>query len=78
MVAKFVYHIMGICTCRRYGRKYPSGEYLVEQMVLYTNRGLGTSWLKFRFNCPPEITVFELNTNHQNHLRKPDNKKIDC
>jgi hypothetical protein len=62
----------------RYGRKYPSGEYLVEQMVLYTNRGLGTSWLKFRFNCPPEITVFELNTNHQNHLNKPDNKKIDC
>jgi len=44
----------------RYGRKYPSGQYLVDDMVLYTNRGLGTSWLKFRFNCPPEITVFQL------------------
>ena len=44
----------------RYGRKYPSGKYLVDDMVLYTNRGLGTSWLKFRFNCPPEITVFRL------------------
>ena len=44
----------------RLGRKYPSGRYLVEDMVLYTNRGLGTSWLKFRFNCPPEITVFQL------------------
>jgi len=44
----------------RLGRKYPSGRYLVEDMVVYTNRGLGTSWLKFRFNCPPEITVFQL------------------
>jgi hypothetical protein len=44
----------------RYGRKYPSGQYMVENMVQYTNRGLGTSWLKFRINCPPEITVFHL------------------
>lgn len=44
----------------RYGRKYPSGKYMVENMVQYTNRGLGTSWLKFRINCPPEITVFHL------------------
>ena len=44
----------------RLGRKYPSGRYLVQDMVLYTNRGLGTSWLKFRYNCPPEITVFQL------------------
>lgn len=49
----------------RYGRKYPSGKYSVEDMVLYTNRGLGTSWLKFRFNCPPEITVFQLNNNNE-------------
>lgn len=46
----------------RYGRKYPSGQYQVKDMVLYTNRGLGTSWLKFRYNCPPEITVFQLHT----------------
>jgi predicted MPP superfamily phosphohydrolase len=44
----------------RLGRKYPSGEYLVNDMVLYTNRGLGTSWLKLRYNCPPEISVFNL------------------
>ena len=50
----------------RYGRKYPSGQYLVENMVQYTNRGLGTSWLKFRFNCPPEITVFCLTNGAEN------------
>lgn len=50
----------------RYGRKYPSGQYLVENMVQYTNRGLGTSWVKFRFNCPPEITVFHLSNGAEN------------
>ena len=44
----------------RLGRKYPSGKYQIGDMVLYTNRGLGTSWLKIRYNCPPEISVFTL------------------
>lgn len=46
----------------RLGRKYPSGKYKVNDMVLYTNRGLGTSWLKLRYNCPPEISVFNLHS----------------
>lgn len=44
----------------RLGRKYPSGQYMVGNMHLYTNRGLGTSWFKLRYNCPPEIAIFEL------------------
>lgn len=43
-----------------YGRKYPSGMYRINGMGLYTNRGLGTSWLKVRYDCPPEISVFSL------------------
>lgn len=43
-----------------YGRKYPSGKYRINGMMLYTNRGLGTSWLKIRYNCPSEITVITL------------------
>jgi uncharacterized protein len=42
------------------GRKYPSGLYKVGDMYQYTNRGVGTHALTVRFNCPPEITVFEL------------------
>ena len=42
------------------GRKYPSGLYKVRDMFQYTNRGVGTHKLAVRFNCPPEITVFEL------------------
>jgi predicted MPP superfamily phosphohydrolase len=44
----------------RMGRKYPSGLYRVENMYQYTNRGLGTAELQFRFNCQPEITVLTL------------------
>jgi len=42
------------------GHKYPSGLYKVGNMFQYTNRGVGMHDLAVRFNCPPEITIFEL------------------
>ena len=42
----------------RFGEKYPSGLYKVDEMLQYTNRGLGMSHVNVRFNCPPEMTVF--------------------
>lgn len=42
------------------GRKYPSGLYQVGDMFQYTNRGVGMARLPIRLNCPPEITVFTL------------------
>lgn len=42
------------------GRKYPMGLYKVEEMFQYTNRGVGMARLPIRMNCPPEITVFVL------------------
>ncbi|MGA8942141.1 MAG: metallophosphoesterase [Thermoactinomyces sp.] len=42
-------------------RVYPSGLYKINQrLTLYTNRGLGTTILPFRFCCRPEIAVIEL------------------
>jgi uncharacterized protein len=46
-----------------YARKYPIGRYQVGQMVQYTNRGIGTIKLYSRFNCRPEISVFDLVAN---------------
>jgi len=43
-----------------FGRKYPSGLYRVNGMLQYTNRGLGTSSVRQRINCPQEITLFTL------------------
>lgn len=44
------------------GRLYPQGLYTINGMQLYTNRGLGTSWLGLRVNCPPEITILTLDS----------------
>lgn len=41
-------------------RKYPSGAYQVDEMIQYTNRGIGTNMFWFRINCPPEITEITL------------------
>lgn len=38
-------------------RRYPRGLYQVEEMTLYTNRGLG---VPIRLNTPPEIAVMDL------------------
>jgi uncharacterized protein len=43
-----------------YARKYPIGRYQVGSMTQYTNRGIGTIKIYARFNCRPEISVFNL------------------
>jgi predicted MPP superfamily phosphohydrolase len=35
------------------------------EMLLYTNRGLGTNTLRFRHNCPPEILLITLKAGHK-------------
>jgi predicted MPP superfamily phosphohydrolase len=42
------------------GRKYDLGLYKVNHMLLYTNRGIGVISEPVRYNCPPEITQFIL------------------
>jgi uncharacterized protein len=40
--------------------KYPLGRYQVGKMIHYTNRGIGMIKIYARFNCRPEISVFNL------------------
>jgi len=42
------------------GQKYPIGLYKIGNMYQYTNRGVGMARLPLRVNCPPEITIFVL------------------
>jgi predicted MPP superfamily phosphohydrolase len=44
----------------RHGRKYPTGMYQVQEMIQYTNRGLGMVFPYVRFMCRPEVTLFTL------------------
>lgn len=50
-----------------FGRKYLSGLYQIDdEMHLYVTRGVGVSHNgRFRFRCPPEITLLTI-TNHAN------------
>ncbi len=56
----------------RCGLKYPSGQYQVNGMIQYTNRGLGTSHLRLRWNCPPEITLITLHSPRPGYKRSQD------
>lgn len=40
--------------------KYPLGQYTINGLTLYTNRGIGVVSRPIRFACRPEVTVFTL------------------
>jgi predicted MPP superfamily phosphohydrolase len=42
------------------GRQYVEGLFHFDRMQLYVNRGIGTTGVPFRLNCPPEITLLTL------------------
>ncbi len=42
------------------GKKYVEGWFRFNRLQLYVNRGLGTVGVPFRFQCPPEISLFTL------------------
>ena len=52
--------IMGAPALPKYGKKYDSGLYRVNEMWLYTNRGIGVIGPPVRLNCRPEITEITL------------------
>ena len=57
---QIVLPIFGAPILPQLGKKYPSGLYKVGDMFQYTNRGLGANHMALRWNCPPEITIFLL------------------
>ncbi|MDQ0270669.1 metallophosphoesterase [Cytobacillus purgationiresistens] len=51
-----------------YGERYYEGFYEIGQtdpLLLYVNRGIGTTRLPFRFLCRPELSVFTLQSEQQ-------------
>lgn len=42
------------------GKLYAEGLFHLGKMQLYVNRGIGAVGIPFRLNCPPEITLFTL------------------
>jgi uncharacterized protein len=46
-------------------RVYPKGRYQIENLIQYTNTGLGMLSPHIRFDCRPEIAVFDLYTSEE-------------
>ncbi len=50
-------------TNMRLPRRFVAGRHAVDGAVLYVSRGIGSTRLPLRFNCPPEATLFTLTRN---------------
>lgn len=57
---QFIIPKLGTPIRGHYFMKYPVGLYKVDNMNLYTNRGIGTNSYWFRINAPPEIALITL------------------
>jgi uncharacterized protein len=55
----------------RIGKQFYSGLNRYEDFFIYTNRGLGTFWLRIRINCRPEVSRFNLVPFSDRHQHKP-------
>ena len=52
--------LIGALVLPTMGEKFDQGWFQLGRMGLYVNRGIGTIGVPFRFDCPPEITIFTL------------------
>ncbi|HEY0868432.1 MAG TPA: metallophosphoesterase [Fimbriimonas sp.] len=44
----------------KFGKRYSGGWYPDAPTPLYVSRGIGTTLLPIRFNCPPEVSILKL------------------
>ncbi|MGH7782160.1 MAG: metallophosphoesterase [Candidatus Binataceae bacterium] len=59
-VVRIPYYGSPLKSILRIGKRFYSGLNRYEDFYIYTNRGLGTFWLRIRINCRPEISRFSL------------------
>jgi predicted MPP superfamily phosphohydrolase len=59
-VVRIPYYGSLIRSALRIGSQFSAGLNRYHEFYIYTNRGLGTFWLRIRINCRPEISRFAL------------------
>ena len=59
-VVRLPYYGSPLKSILRLGKQFYSGLNRYRDFYIYTNRGLGTFWLRLRINCRPEVSHFRL------------------
>ena len=59
-VVRIPYYGSPLKSILKIGKKFYAGLNRYEDFYIYTNRGLGTFWLRIRINCRPEVSRFNL------------------
>ena len=59
-VVRLPYYGSPLKSILRLGKQFYSGLNRYRDFYIYTNRGLGTFWLRVRINCRPEVSNFRL------------------
>jgi predicted MPP superfamily phosphohydrolase len=62
-VVRLPYYGSPLKSILRLGKQFYSGLNRYRDFYIYTNRGLGTFWLRVRINCRPEVSHFRLTGN---------------
>jgi predicted MPP superfamily phosphohydrolase len=76
-VVRIPYYGSPLKSILRIGKQFYSGLNRYEDFYIYTNRGLGTFWVRIRINCPPEVSRFTLAAlSDQVEVESPAPKKL--
>src|SRR5215470_17686850 len=59
-VVRLPYYGSPLKSILKLGKQFYSGLNRYRDFYIYTNRGLGTFWLRLRINCRPEVSNFRL------------------
>jgi predicted MPP superfamily phosphohydrolase len=59
-VVRIPYYGSPLKSILKIGKRFYAGLNRYEDFYIYTNRGLGTFWLRIRINCRPEVSRFNL------------------
>jgi predicted MPP superfamily phosphohydrolase len=59
-VVRLPYYGTPLKSFLRLGKQFYAGLNHYEDFYIYTNRGLGTFWVRVRINCRPEVSRFRL------------------
>jgi predicted MPP superfamily phosphohydrolase len=62
-VVRLPYYGSPLKSILKLGKQFYSGLNRYRDFYIYTNRGLGTFWLRLRINCRPEVSHFHLTGN---------------